>query len=54
MLLFQNSSLKLGKSKKAKASFDVCQAEYGENKLDRMPKDLERVKRNPEVCKAEC
>jgi hypothetical protein len=26
MLLFQNSSWKLGKSEKSKASFDVCQA----------------------------
>jgi hypothetical protein len=29
---------------KAKASLDVCQGKYGESKLDRMPKDLERAK----------
>ncbi len=29
---------------KAKASLDVCQSECGENKLDRIPKDLEREK----------
>ncbi len=39
---------------KAKASLDVCQVGCGENQLDRMPKDLERAKRNFEVCRAEC
>ena len=31
-------------AKKKKASFDVYQVGCGENKLDRMPKDLERAK----------
>jgi hypothetical protein len=44
MLLFQNSSWKLGKSEKEKASFDVCQARRGKNKLDSMPRALERAK----------
>jgi hypothetical protein len=43
-LLFQNSSWKLGKSEKAKAGFDVYQVQFGENKLDSMPRDLERAK----------
>jgi hypothetical protein len=29
---------------KAKASFDVCQARCGENKLDILPRDFERAK----------
>jgi hypothetical protein len=44
MLIFQNSSWKLGKSEKTKASFDVCQALSGEKKLDCMPRSLEREK----------
>jgi hypothetical protein len=43
-LLFQNSSWKLGKSEKEKAGFDVCQVERGENKLDSLPRNLERAK----------
>jgi hypothetical protein len=44
MLLFQSLSWKSGKSEKAKAGFDVCQALSGENKLDSMPRALERAK----------
>jgi len=44
MLIFQNSSWKLGKSEKTKASFDVCQALSGEKKLDSMPRNFERAK----------
>ena len=44
MLLFQSTSWKSGKSEKAKAGFDVCKVGRGENKLDSMPRDLERVK----------
>jgi hypothetical protein len=53
MLLFQSPSWK-SKAERSKASFDVCQAECRKSKLDRMPKDLEREKRNPEVCEIEC
>jgi hypothetical protein len=36
-------------SEKAKAGFDVYQVEFGENKLDSMPRALERAKANFDV-----
>jgi len=33
-----------GNQEKEKAGFDVCQADCRENKLDRLPRDLERAK----------
>jgi hypothetical protein len=44
MSLFQSKSWKSGKSEKAKAGFDAYQVEFGENKLDSMPRALERAK----------